>query len=39
MKQIRKLKLGELSKQELEKRQMNVPKDGDYCHGTAGICD
>ena len=36
MKQIKKLKLSELSKNELEKRQMNILKGGDYCSSKCG---
>lgn len=36
MKQLKKLKLTELSKAELEKRQMKVLKGGDDCSGKCG---
>lgn len=36
MKQLKKLKLSELSKKELEKRQMKTLKGGDYCEGKCG---
>lgn len=36
MKQIKKLKLSELSKNELEARQMKVLKGGDYCSDKCG---
>lgn len=36
MKRIKKLKLSELSKNELEKRQMKVLKGGDICHSNCG---
>lgn len=36
MKQLKKLKLSELSKKELEKRQMKTLKGGDYCEGQCG---
>lgn len=36
MKQLKKLKLSELSKKELEKRQMKTLKGGDYCDNLCG---
>lgn len=36
MKQIKKLKLSELSKKELEARQMKVLKGGDFCDDKCG---
>lgn len=36
MKQLKKLKLSELSKKELEKRQMKTLKGGDYCSDKCG---
>lgn len=36
MKKLKKLKLSELSKAELEKRQMKVLKGGDDCGGKCG---
>lgn len=36
MKKLKKLKLSELSKKELEKRQMKTLKGGDYCSDKCG---
>lgn len=36
MKKIKKLKLNELSKEELNERQMKVLKGGDICHSNCG---
>ena len=36
MKQIKKLKLSELSKKELKERDMKVLKGGDICHSNCG---
>lgn len=36
MKHIKKIKLSELSKKELEARQMKVLKGGDYCSDKCG---